>query len=193
MPSDKDILTAFRDNPEQGGKLLFKRYYKPLVMLSSSFLPDNHFAEDVVQDVFYKFIKDRAYLRVLPGTLTTYLTKCVRNDCLNRLRDEKPLSRADLLQFDVAEEESTEYSPELIDKVWQAIDALPAKTRMVVVSIIMLGKKYKEAAEELGVSVNTVKTLLHNGITALRRQFPDSLLLMLFARPIFRKNVETHP
>lgn len=189
MPSDNDILTAFKDNPEQGGRLLFKRYYKPLVMLSSSFLSDTHYAEDVVQDVFYKFIKDRAYLRIQPGTLTSYLTKCVRNDCLNRLRDEKPFSRADLLQYDVAEEESTEFSAELIDKVWQALDALPAKTHMVVVSIVMLGKKYKETAQELGVSVNTVKTLLHNGIATLRRQFPDSLLLLVFARPVFRKNV----
>lgn len=71
-------------------------------------------------------------------------------------------------------------SQELIKAIRQAIEELPRKTRMVVEAIVVEGKKYKETAEELGVSVNTVKTLLNGGLKQLRQQFPDSLLLFFF-------------
>ena len=36
-PSASEILTAFTKNPDEGGKLLFERYYKPLVLFADSF------------------------------------------------------------------------------------------------------------------------------------------------------------
>ena len=54
------------------------------------------------------------------------------------------------------------------------------RTRQVIVSILIQGKKYKETAEELNVSVNTVKTLLNYGVKQLRKQFPDTLLLIFY-------------
>ena len=44
-PSASEILTAFTKNPDEGGKLLFERYYKPLVLFADSFLTDIHFSE----------------------------------------------------------------------------------------------------------------------------------------------------
>ena len=38
--SDSEILTAFQRNMNEGGKLLFQRYYKPLVLFSGSMLDD---------------------------------------------------------------------------------------------------------------------------------------------------------
>ncbi len=63
-PSASEILTAFTKNPDEGGKLLFERYYKPLVLFADSFLTDIHFSEDIVQDVFYDFIKHRSYRQI---------------------------------------------------------------------------------------------------------------------------------
>ena len=169
-PSASEILTAFTKNPDEGGKLLFERYYKPLVLFADSFLTDIHFSEDIVQDVFYDFIKHRSYRQIAPEALTTYLFRCIRNTCLNRLRNRKLVMEAELLKFEAAEEEAMTISPELI----------PDKTRQVIVSILIQGKKYKETAEELNVSVNTVKTLLNYGVKQLRKQFPDTLLLIFY-------------
>ena len=63
-PSASEILTAFTKNPDEGGKLLFERYYKPLVLFADSFLTDIHFSEDIVQDVFYDFIKHANNIRI---------------------------------------------------------------------------------------------------------------------------------
>ena len=175
--SDSEILTAFQRNMNEGGKLLFQRYYRPLVLFSGSMLDDCSFPEDIVQEVFYQFIKNNVYRQLTPEALSTYLFRCVKNACLNRIRDQKEFAQAELLKYDAIEEEATTVSLELIEAIRQAIERLPRKTRMVVMSIVVEGKKYKETAEELGVSVNTVKTLLSGGLKQLRQQFPDSLLL----------------
>ena len=176
--STSEILTTFVKNPDQGGELLFKRYYKPLVLFADSFLTDIHFSQDIVQDVFYDFIKHHSYRQISSETLTSYLFRCVRNACLNRLRNRKVIMEAELLKFEAAEEEAMTISTELITAIREAIQQLPEKTHQVIVSILIQGKKYKETAEELNVSVNTVKTLLSHGVKQLREQFPDTLLLL---------------
>ena len=50
--SDVEILTAFQKDMNEGGKLLFQRYYKPLVLFSGSMLDDCSFPEDIVQECF---------------------------------------------------------------------------------------------------------------------------------------------
>lgn len=173
---DEEILIAFSKDVDKGGKLLFQRYYKPLVMFSSSLLEDYAYLEDLVQDVFYHFIRGKVYSRVTPKALSTFLFRSVRNACMNRMRDSRGYSRVDMLTFEVAEEEAMTISPELLQAVHAAIEALPGKTKAVIRAVVIEGKKYREAADELGVSINTVKTLLSHGLRQLRQQFPDPLI-----------------
>ena len=166
--SDLEILTAFQKDMNEGGKLLFQRYYKPLVLFSGSMLDDCTFPEDIVQEVFYHFIKNNVYRQLSPEVLSTYLFRCVKNACLNKIRDQREFAQAELLRYDAVEEEAMTVSQELIEAIRKAIEELPQKTRMVVMAVVVEGKKYKETAEELGVSVNTVKTLLSGGLKQLR-------------------------
>lgn len=177
MITDVEILNAFQKNMDEGGKLLFQRYYKPLVLFSGSLLEDFSFPEDIVQDVFYQFIRTKAYQKVTSTSLSTYLFRSVRNACFNKLQKEKEYLHCDLLAYDAIEEEAITISPEIITAIQQAINKLPERTRAVILSIMVDGKKYKETAENLNISVNTVKTLLSNGIKSLREQFPNSFFL----------------
>ena len=70
--SDLEILTAFQKDMNEGGKLLFQRYYKPLVLFSGSMLDDCTFPEDIVQEVFYHFIKNNVCRQLSPEVLSTY-------------------------------------------------------------------------------------------------------------------------
>ena len=88
----------------------------------------------------------------------------------------------EVLRYDAIEEESKTIDPELIITVHKAIDDLPLKTSIVVRQILIEGKKYKEVAEENEISVNTVKTLLANGLKQLRRLFANSSVLCLFIK-----------
>ena len=174
------ILELLRQGDKRGLELLFRSFYRPLVMYALKFVVHQEEAEDIVQEVFYHFIKNNAYRQLTPEALSTYLFRCVKNACLNKIRDQKEFAQAEFLRYDAVEEEAMTVSQELIKAIRQAIEELPRKTRMVVEAIVVEGKKYKETAEELGVSVNTVKTLLNGGLKQLRQQFPDSLLLFFF-------------
>lgn len=180
---DSIIVEALQENRNRGGNLLFERYYKPLVLFADSLIKDRIYAEDLVQDIFYRFMKERVYNNIAPEALGTYLFRAVRNICVNSLSVKKEVySELDVLRYDAVEEESKTIDPELIFAIHTAIDDLPPRTRVVVRKILIEGRKYKEVAEESGISVNTVKTLLMNGIKQLRRLFPDTSILCLFIK-----------
>ncbi|MBI9057199.1 MAG: hypothetical protein JEZ01_05460 [Labilibaculum sp.] len=58
---------------------------------------------------------------------------------------------------------------------------MPEQSRKVVVCVMVQNMKYQEAADELGVSINTVKTNLKRGVLKLREVLKDKEeLLFLF-------------
>lgn len=177
MPiSDEEILAAFREDMDKGGRLLFARYYRPLLLFADTFMEHAGSPEDIVQDIFYHFIKAKVYQEIDAGTLATYLFKSVKHGCMNALRDRKPVCGLEMLKYEAAEEEALSFSPELVQRIRKAVEALPEKTRLVVREVVVASKSYKETALQLDVSVNTVKTLLSRGLKELRRQFPDPVL-----------------
>ncbi len=183
---DSVIIQALQKNCNTGGDLLFERYYKPLVLFADSLITDRVYAEDLVQEVFYRFMKEHVYQNIVPDALGTYLFRAVRNICVNSLSSKGLVySELEVLKYDAIEEESKTIAPELIDAVYKAIENLPLKTRIVVRGILISGKKYKEVAEENCISVNTVKTLLSSGLRALRSQFSDPGILCLFVKYVF--------
>lgn len=180
---DSHILETLQKNRNAGGELLFKRYYKPLVSFANSIISDQIYAEDLVQEVFYHFIRGEVYLKIAPEVLATYLFRSVKNASMDRLNQKKiPVTPLDSLRFNIMEEEYQTIDPELILAIHQAIHTLPMRTRLVVEAVFIRGKKYKEVAEELNITVNTVKTLLASGLKQLRALFSETLLLFFFLK-----------
>lgn len=180
---DSYILETLQKNRNAGGELLFKRYYKPLVSFANTIISDPIYAEDLVQEVFYHFIRGEVYLKITPEVLATYLFRSVKNASMDRLNQKKiPVSPLDSLRFNIMEEEYQTIDPELILAIHRAIHTLPMRTRLVVEAVFISGKKYKEVAEELNITVNTVKTLLASGLKQLRALFSETLLLFFFLK-----------
>ncbi len=174
MTTDLNILEKIRKGDKKGLDLLFSRYYKPLVLFSNAYLNDIHTAEDVVQEQIIKFWNDQLYDKLHTNNLSSFLFALVKNASLNQIKKIDVLSKTTgFSHFDIAEEDAKRLAEEGIDKVKEALDKLPEKTRLVVESIMIQNLKYKEAAEELGVSVNTIKTLLKSGIQKLKVSLKD--------------------
>ena len=53
----------------------------------------------------------------------------------------------------------------------EKLQKLPRQELQVVRAVIMENKKYKEAAEELHISVNTLKTHLTRALRQLRKEY----------------------
>lgn len=69
----------------------------------------------------------------------------------------------------------------MVEQVEIVIQKLPKQTQEVVRCILMRNMKYQETANELNISLNTVKTLLKNGMRFLREELRENQeMLLLF-------------
>lgn len=73
MISDADILQRFKIDRKQGIQVLFRRYYRPLVLFADEFVHSLSTAEDIVQDFFIRLWTDDYLEKLLPSALSSYL------------------------------------------------------------------------------------------------------------------------
>lgn len=169
---DREILEGFKSDPEQAFRLMFDTYYMPLcvyvVQLADSFAA----AEDIVQETFCYFWEKRYYERV-QGSLRGYLFEAVRNATLLYLRRNRLVSMEEL------SEEPVEFPEEAVDqeelarqeeRLREAVGRLPRQEAEAVRLVIMESRRYREAAERMNVSVNTLKSYLGRALKKLRKE-----------------------
>lgn len=169
-----------RVSKKNGFEDIYKEYSKPMFLYALSFLILEDEAEDVIQEVFINFWKDDTYQKIKNEVTKTYLFRSVKNNCLNRLKKKDVLrDRLDLFREDVAEEEMMTWNDELIQEVETEIAEMPEQTREIIQGVFFREMKYQEVADQLGISINTVKTLLKNGMRHLRERFAERMDLFL--------------
>ena len=163
-----------------GFEQIYRDYSKPMFLYALSFLTSEEEAEDVIQEVFVNFWKDNTFQKVKGEVTKIYLFRSVKNNCLNRLKKKDVLrDRLDLLREDIVEEEIMKWNDELIQEVESEIDRMPEQTKLIIRGVFFREMKYQEVADELGISINTVKTLLKNGMKYLRERFGERMDIFL--------------
>ncbi|MDR0765673.1 MAG: sigma-70 family RNA polymerase sigma factor [Odoribacteraceae bacterium] len=148
---------------------LFKRYYRPLVLFANGYLHSLAEAEDLVSEQFTRLWDGGRLAGVTTAAESTYLFTVTRNACINFLEKKKlPVTAIDLPHHRIAAREADALDDDEAAVIRAALANLPERTRQVVESVVILDNSYKEAADSLGISVNTVKTLLRLGMKELR-------------------------
>lgn len=173
---------------------LFKQTFPRMLGYCKLFIHDQAQANDLVQECFVRLWEKR--LTISPNqSVESLLFVMLRNRCLNYLRDQKnelidknlsaigenELQHLYQLDFTGREEKTLEES--LIEAIRESVDNLPEKRKLVFIKAKIEGKKNKEVAEELGISVKAVEKHLHQAKEQIRTQmlkeFP--LLSLLIA------------
>lgn len=169
MFDNKDIIKVLKEDKERGIKMLFDNYYRPLVLFANEMVKDVGISEDIVQEFFVKLWQGEYLSKVSSGALSSYLYTSVRNICMSRIVKRDILNESDCITgFDRPAEEIVTITEEKILEIARALSSLPDQTRNVVEAVIVKELKYQEAADELNISINTVKTLLKRGVKKLR-------------------------
>ena len=138
-------------------------------------------AEDIVQEVFYNFWKSEAYLKVPVDEARHWLVRAVKNACINFWEKKDILrSSAELHNITIEEEEYSEPNEQIFTQIRQDIENMPYQTREIVKAIFYKKEKYQDVADHLGISINTVKTLLRRAINQLREHHADNFNLFLY-------------
>lgn len=147
----------------------FRCYYKPLCLYAMHYLHDMDLVEDVVQDCFVE-LWERMNAEKTVSSVKSYLYMMVRNRCLDTLKKDNQIDYNSLpsdLENIIQDEEAEERS--LIEaRLWTAIDSLPERCREVFLLSKRDGLKYKEIADKLDISVNTVENQVSKALRILK-------------------------
>lgn len=189
---EKQLIENLRRGDESAFRCIYDRYYESLCRFADLFLHDAALAEEIVDDVIFYLWEHRKEVEIA-YSLRAYLMRSVRNRCLNELNS---LSRREELRFSsFSLPENTEFldslfiekghplgyllEQELEDELSRGIEALPEECRTVFKKSRFEQKKYEEIAQELNISVNTVKYHIKNALAFLQKHVSSYLKLLL--------------
>lgn len=148
---------------------LFRTDFRPLCLYALHYLSDVDAAEDIVQECFMKL-----WEKLEQGTAVdnsrAYLYMTVRNRCLDQLK-KKDLPTESLKPNDtygIIDDDQAQQRSQTEARLWTAIDSLPEKCREVFILSKRDGLKYEEIADELDISVNTVRNQISKALRLLK-------------------------
>ena len=160
---------------------IFKQHFTALCTHVMTFVNDLDTSKDIAHDVFLSVWNNRERID-FSRPILPYLFSLTRNRAINYLTHRK-VEDTHVQQELVEEPTYTLPSPdnreELLRLIMERIDQLPERCSQVMKLCFIECKKYKEIADELNISVNTVKTHVTTGLKILREEFPPSLFLLL--------------
>jgi RNA polymerase sigma-70 factor (ECF subfamily) len=165
-----------KENHQKRIELVFRDHYREFCLLSYSYVACIDQAEDIVQDVFVKLLAQKEISRIL--SLKDYIWLSVKNNSLKHLERSKKLELLEYSALVLAEEDDT-WSGQLDQKLQKTMDKLPSKCKKVFELCAVEGKKYNSAADDLGISVNTVKTQMKKAYKILRYELRNVYLILL--------------
>ncbi|MCK5102791.1 MAG: RNA polymerase sigma-70 factor [Cyclobacteriaceae bacterium] len=167
------ISKITQEDDQRAFRFLFDYYYPKLINYSRYLLESKSASDEVISNVFIGIWNNRTSINKIEK-FDSYVFRSVKNKCLSYLRDMHRLQFEELniedskLIKSVRSPESALINEELREEILKALDNLPPRCRLVFELIKQDGFKYKEVAELLDVSVNTVENQMGTAMSKLR-------------------------
>jgi len=157
---------------KRGLESLFREYFSPLNLFAQKYIHDVDGSKEIVQDVFVTLWKRREEMD-LSKSMKPYLFTSVHNRCLNYIRDQKKIVHSPIEEMDMSRYvESRDFlvEEETLAEINRALSALPDKCRKIFMMSRFDGKKYREIAAELGISIKTVETQMSRALKHMKKK-----------------------
>jgi RNA polymerase sigma-70 factor, ECF subfamily len=168
---------------EQAFEKLFADWYGLLHAYACSVLRDEALAGEAVQAVFCRIWERRDQLRI-QASVSAYLFGSVYHECVSWLRRAKTQRRyrsdvrlrlGNSAGRSMGQASDKAEAGELERRYQRALDELPEQCRAIFQLSRFSELKYKEIAEQLGISVKTVEAQISKALKLLRVRLADFL------------------
>ena len=159
--TDEQLVAGYLAGDEMALEILIKRYLRPIYSFTFRFVGDSQETEDITQEVFVKvwrnlkkFDKNKKF--------KTWIFTIAKNTCLDWQKKKKtlPLFFAETIR---------DPSPILNEPLDRILERLSPKYRMVLFLRYNDHFTFREIAESLGESIDTIKTRHRRGIAILKK------------------------
>ncbi|RTE55380.1 sigma-70 family RNA polymerase sigma factor [Arenibacter aquaticus] len=158
---------------------LFKKNYRVYCLLSYSYVSQWEIAEDIVQDVFVKVLTKEDNKVLL--NINAYVWRAIKNNSIKYISRTKKIESLDENCLSIPlEEEPLKQETNRASILQESINNLPLRCKSVFELCALDGYKYSIAADQLGISVNTVKTQMKKAYKILRSDLKNYYLFFLF-------------
>ena len=154
---------------------LIYTYSDYLYRIAYSYVKDEQTAEEVVQDVFFKFYKTSIQFEN-QAHIKTYLTRMIINRSYDYLRSWKHKKQT---IFEVFHQKINGVDIKAIEQeeeaaIWQSILSLPVKFRETIILYYYEDLSIKEIAALLQTAESTIKSRLQRGRLHLKSSLQDT-------------------
>lgn len=176
-------------------KELYNAFYAVLFNYAVTITKEQTLAEDAVSEVFLKLWERRKDI-VIEHSIKSYLFKSVYHQCLNTLKHTSVQHQyRDFFLYHLPiNENGTDYplenvmEHEINDILRRTIQKLPEQCRKIFIMSRIECKKHEIISQELGISINTVRTQIRRALEKLRVELKDFLpvfILFLSSQHLF--------
>jgi len=172
MLEDRLLIWKFNRSRKDVLERIYAKYKDDLMTLSTALLYDKSVAEDVVHDVFVKFIRSCGEVR-LNQSLKGYLITCIVNTVRNKNKAGQRRESASLEK--VTQVPSHSNSPDYFiifdersQNLVQALSKLPYEQREVLLLHLYSGLKFRTIASLENESISTIQGRYRYGLNKLR-------------------------
>ncbi len=180
--SDAELMRRFGEGDDAAFRRLVERHERPLLGFFWRRCLDRALAEDCVQEVFLRLVRNRGSWRP-DAKFTTYLYRIAENHWIDRWRSKKAAPPGVSLDGLVEDDEfggaaafpAPGHAPgeragqlELGEKIRRAVLRLTEEQRAVFALAETRGMRYEDIGRVLAIPVGTVKSRMHAAVTRLR-------------------------
>lgn len=159
--SDEELLGLVKKGDHHALETLYRRYFNMLCNFANKYVRNNLASEEVVSDVFLYLWLKREEMKI-PNNLRAYLFTSVKNRSFNYLQSNNKyfediyfVEKKWLVSNESADSQIIQQ--EVDDEIEKIISHLPPKRQQIFRMNRIDGLKYKEIAQVLSISVNTVQ------------------------------------
>lgn len=168
---DVEIIKRLKKGEKKALTELYDSYWKSLFISSYNLLKDKELCEEIIQDVFIDFWKNREKLQI-KISIKSYLYACVRYKVFGEFRKNK-IKNVELFEelnqrFQYATPETKIMHDELVMQIESIVKTLPKKCQEVYVLSRNQQLSHKEIAEKLDISTKTVENHITYALKILR-------------------------
>ena len=171
--ANKDLVQKMRQGEDGAYQKVMDQWGKRVYNFARRFANDDHFANEVVQQTFIHAFEKIDQLKD-PAKLQSWLYRIASNNCISqgrriarrrRLEEENGLMN----KPDPANPSQIIEHQELREMVLKVLQMIPPEQRQVIIMKEYEGLKFREIAEILDASENTIKARMYYGLDAMRK------------------------